>query len=414
MTDHDAPDTHPVDDTIAEALRRAERQADRNATDDTLDAARSARDRHARDRRRRIRVATFGAAAAVLLAVVGVAVTLSRDNGTRSVASDTGGLNAALMVEPSTGLVDGQKVAVHMAGFDDGEPLRVMQCATRRAGDWLCDGDDVERPLPGPTSPERSAGERVVTTTVTVHTELEHLMLVSRDAAGIPRFGTVDPRDPTGVSCEAGADPPRDQAACVIVVLGERDGTSVVEAAPIWFGSDGTSGPATTAPSNGSTQGPDDLPPQQSSVPAQTIPPAPSSAPGQSGGTMTQPSTASESSMCPGTVPAAPRPSGSDGTSPLLAFTPRKVIICEYAEELYIVRTVSDSATLSTIRSDLNALEAVPDEVMCTAEKSADFAVVASAGSRTSTIWVQSYGCGFAFSGDHLRMGAKSLSWLAG
>ena len=74
MTDHDAPETHAVDDTIADALRRSERQATRHVADDVLDAARSARDRHARDRRRRIRVATLGAAAAVLLAVVWVTV----------------------------------------------------------------------------------------------------------------------------------------------------------------------------------------------------------------------------------------------------------------------------------------------------------------------------------------------------
>lgn len=307
MTDRDQ---HPVDAEVDAAIDANEARVPRTPVADSLAAARTARDRHVRRRRTRVRVATLGAAAAVLLVVIGAAFALNpRGEPEREVAT----------VGPSVSTT--ATATTEVAESNPGD-------VRGGTGDIEVDATSTAPPsTPAPTLPP-------------------------------PTPSTLPAPSTPGVAPDPG----------------------VIDAVP----------PVSTP-----------------SVPTTTPPP-----------TLQRPMLPGEQA-CPGTIPDAPWNAGFDRTSPLLDFAPTRIVICTFAltpEDLggrpTAVRVVTDGATIAGMRDDLNALAEVPDDVVCTLEKSTDYAIVVSAGARTEAIWVQGYGCGFVFNGDRMRMGGRNLTWL--
>lgn len=399
---------HPVDTTVTAAIDAAQTRNTLPSPNETLAAARGARNRQARRRRNRVRVTTLGAAAAMLLVVVGVAMAVTGDGDTNQVASggQTTATYTALLVEPSTNLANGQQVTVHVASHDIGEPVRIAQCRANEAGDYTCSGSSL-RTIDGPSGPTVD-GQRTVSTTMTVHPELDDLFGIDVDASGTPTMTVIDPVTPT-VSCTDGtAQMSPGRSPCVIAALVPQDGLLTVHTASLSFKNNGSESSGSTVP-----PAPGQATPPASSV-ASTAPPSPDLP------------VMRNAEVCPTTIPPAPSLTGIDRDAPLVDFAPTKIVICTYGVSPGVapgqptaVRTVTDGAEIDTMRDDLNDLGEVPDPtgpdaMGCTAEKSSDFAIIASAGARTETIWAQHYGCGYVFDGDRMRLGAKTLTWLTG
>lgn len=404
MSDDDFLETHPVDASVRSAIDAAAQRAADPSSDDALREARNARDRHVRHRRARIRAITLGAAAVVLLAVIGTVVTVRSGGDQLHTASGGAASQTARMtnvtVDPASGLSDGDTVTVDAEGFNDTTPppITVYQCAAGNLIDGYVCATSNKATFPVSTDPD--AGTAVPAppgreTSITVHETLTGLVHIRRGEGTTAVITTpVDQSDikcatqatatTTGDAAPTGSDAVGEVTTepCVVLVVGNWAGGTLMNTAPIWFGSAGT---PTDTPAPPTTQRPE--------VPG--------------------------SAMCPSTVPQAPDISGVDRTSPLLDFTPTKVVICtrvlapeESSSPPLTVRIIDDGATLAKIRSDLNALSEIPDQVACTADGGPTVAIIATAGSRTATIWAQDYGCGFTFNGNRMRMGAKSLTWL--
>lgn len=409
MADHDDPDTItgddtlPIDDTLRAAIDAAERHLDATSGADPIVEARNARDRRVRHRRVRIRAITLGAAAVVLLAVIGTVVTVRSGGNQLHTASGPPDASSTARVtrvtaNPTGGLSDGDTVTVDADGFQDTTPppITVYQCAQGNLVDGYVCATANKAPFAIPIAVDANGAPPPPgrETSITVRARLTGLVHIRRAEEG--RAAVITPIDQRSIECASQADTngsagptttgPEVTATdtvepCVVLVVGNWAGGTLMNSAPIWFG------PASTR--------------------TDTAPPT------------TQRLETPGSAVCPGTVPQAPDVSGVDRTSELLDFSPTKAVICTYflppedpAGPPRAVRTIDDTATLTTIRSDLNALGEIPDQVGCTADAGPTVAIIATAGSRTATIWAQDYGCGFTFNGNRMRVGAKSLTWL--
>lgn len=410
MTDHEQPESHPVDRELAAALDAAGRQVPKRS-DDLIDAARAARDHHGRRRRRRIRAVTLGSAAAVILVVIGTALALgSGDPGSSEVASDDG----------SSSMTSAQGPASLPIPPDQAHEYCPDRPVDRDLGTAA---DGGSGPLLG------FAPTEVIVCNYQGTEQLGGSVLIPADVERVIRgLAALDPV-PDHLECTAEAGP----TVGLIVTDGSRtetiwlqlygcglafngDNSRIGAKSLSWLTGQGASTSAPTGPATSANTGPrPSVPDDDGSSASPELPPPASSTPTPGGPPSTARPSVPGSAACPTVIQDSPAdPVGADGTSPLLDFAPTKVVICTYAFDPVVsgVRTITDQATLSRIRAGLNALPTRSPERPCTAEKSWDFAIVASAESRATTIWAQHYGCGYVFDGDRVRVGAKTLSWL--
>jgi hypothetical protein len=450
MTDRDSSvPSEPIDSEIRAAIDAAETRVEIPPGDDLIDAARGARDRQSARRHRTVRI-VVGTAAAVVLAVAGVAVGLSRGGsdtklvatgssateGTGSASTSARPSGAPLTVDPNTGLVDGQRVSVTVrGGFDFTHlPIRVMQCVAIPAGGWWCDRSTSSSvpSVPGEHEPRGTA-------TFEVRAELSNLVVIrpgtdpdesterspadqSASCIASPEhmLHRSDAPDAASTAGDGAADDAGSTASfgghttaspCVIVAFGPLHGNPATQAAPIWFGSDGPTSTAPDGPATSAPDGPDSPASDGDSSSASPLQSATSTS-----GTAQLPIPPDQArDMCPSRPVRRELSDAAPGdAAPLLDFTPTEVIVCTYRGTEQSGGSILSPGAVDRLVRDLASLEPVPDDPVCTAEAGPTVGAIATDGTRTATIWFQLYGCGLAFDGDHNRIGAKSLSWLTG
>lgn len=394
MTDQEP---HPIDSEVTAAMAAAAASVP-DLTHDTLDAARIARDRHARRRHRRIRTVTLGAAAAVLLAVAGTALALnSQDPAPQRLASNDG--ETATTSPSSAGL-----------------PIPLDQARES------CPDRPVDRDLgtaaDGGSGPllEFSPTE-VIVCNYQGNEQLGGSVLIPADVERVIRdLAALDPV-PDHLECTAEAGP----TVGLIVTDGSRtetvwlqfygcglafsgDNNRVGAKSLSWLADDGSAasepnGAAEPTPSSSQSGRAD----ESASSPTQPSTSGAASTP------QSQPATAG----CP--ARAEPLPATAIiAEQPLLDFTPTSVIVCSYPLTLDLAdQRAADAATMNRIVRGLREIDPGPPTRECTQELGTAYAlIVIDRAGRTQTIWLQIYGCGVIHTGDRSYFGARSFAWL--
>lgn len=476
--DHDPVGGDPINhDPIADAVQRARHDVAPIGGAALVDSVRAAQLRHQRKNRRAVG-SIAGVAAVLILVAIGLVsfgnstpdqvatrpTAHGTDNGRVGQQRASQAAPGMVTVDPSTGLIDGQTVAVTAHGFDAGTTVTFFECLERTAArpnsstspqpstilpddthvrvpttsgntssaadgsstlvsDWIC-------AYPGADAPARPVGQQqdAPSTSITPEPTVDHTFEYQPTIAKSTMQVSTTIHDLTGISTDGGMSlpPVPDSVTCdnQPSVSGTKDPCSL----PTWTSPNGQNSyflivargtidgritvrqgpPLIFKPSDSNpSTGPADTA-SATSVPVTTLPNGPN---------------------CPSNIPTiavdTPR-----GVGPLVGFTPTAAKICAYpvyppnspscsvgAATLQCNSQgmdVTDSGTLVPLVAELDALPTVSagQNLACTADAGPTVQLTLTAPGHRATITTEFFGCGQVSDGASLHQGAKSLTLL--